>query len=198
MCSKGQLRKCMQELRTPVSVKIRIFPELERTLEYARTLERAGASLVAVHGRTREHKKSRTNLADWDVIRAVKQALSVPVLGNGNVRTLADVHAMIEATGVDGVMSAESLLDDPALFAPRRLQEQPYTHRQRMPLALEYLDMVEQYPVPMRMVRVRLALTMAFRSAVESPLIFDLLQAQGNCNSADPVGVPIDIQAQAS
>ena len=56
-------------LRVPVSVKIRIFPDLARTLAYARMLEAAGASLLAVHGRTREQKKTHMCLADWDAIR---------------------------------------------------------------------------------------------------------------------------------
>ena len=56
-------------LRVPVSVKIRIFPDLARTLAYARMLEAAGASLLAVHGRTREQKKAHMCLADWDAIR---------------------------------------------------------------------------------------------------------------------------------
>jgi len=56
-------------LRKPVSVKIRIFPELERTLAYARMLQAAGASLVAVHGRTRVQKDNSAHGADWDAIR---------------------------------------------------------------------------------------------------------------------------------
>jgi tRNA-dihydrouridine synthase 1 len=73
-------------------------------------LERAGASLIAVHGRTHAHKSSHFVRADWDVIRVVKASVSVPVLGNGNIRTLADVHDLIEYTGVDGVMSAKLLV----------------------------------------------------------------------------------------
>lgn len=76
--------------------------------------------LVAVHGRTRDQKDLSATRADWAQIRAVKQALRVPVLANGNIRHLGDVAACLEATGCDGVLSAEGLLADPALFAPRR------------------------------------------------------------------------------
>ncbi len=61
-------------LSVPVSVKIRIFPEVGRTLAYARMLEAAGASLVAVHGRTRDQKSAATIRADWDAIRVCVRA----------------------------------------------------------------------------------------------------------------------------
>jgi tRNA-dihydrouridine synthase len=56
-------------LRVPLTAKIRIFPELHRTLAYARMLERCGVQLLAVHGRTREQKDSRAHKADWDAIK---------------------------------------------------------------------------------------------------------------------------------
>ncbi len=59
--------------------------------------------------------------ADWNAIRAVKAALRVPVLANGNIRHMGDVTACMAYTGADGVLSAEGLLWDPALFAPRRV-----------------------------------------------------------------------------
>ena len=55
-------------------------------------------------------------------LQAVREAVSIPVLANGNIRNLQDVHDCIAYTGVEGVMSAESLLEDPALFWPQRLQ----------------------------------------------------------------------------
>lgn len=91
-------------------------------------------------------------LADWDAIRAVKQALSIPVLGNGNIRTLADAHQLMEYTGVDGVMSAEALLEDPALFSTRRLQ-QPFGYLDGCQLLLEYCDICDVYPQPWRMIK---------------------------------------------
>lgn len=145
----------LQTIKTPVSAKIRIFPDLNDTLRYARLLESAGASLVAVHGRTRDQKDAKAIRADWDAIRAVKAALSIPVLGNGDIRCLADARRLLQATGADGVMSASPLLDDPGLFWPPREGPSPHTDLARFDLALEYLDIAESHPVPMRMVRVR-------------------------------------------
>ena len=141
-------------LKVPVTVKIRRFPDVEKTVEYAARLERAGASLVAVHGRTREQKKTKGNFACWETIAAVKAALRVPVLANGNIKTIHDVEPLMVATGADGVMSAESLLVDPALFSERRLTpEGAYTTTDGPQLCLEYCDLVEKYPVPYRIIK---------------------------------------------
>lgn len=93
-------------------------------------------------------------LAEWDYIAAVKRALRIPVLGNGNIRTLADCEALMAATGVDGVMSAESLLVDPALFSPRRAAPGgAYGHLDGCHLLLEYCDLLDLHPAPWRMVK---------------------------------------------
>ena len=77
----------------------------------------------------------------------------MPVLANGNIQTLQDVHRCMEYTGADGVMSAESLLEDPALFSNRRLEPAADEHLEGCRLLLEYLELWEKYPCPTRMVR---------------------------------------------
>ncbi|CAI5986340.1 unnamed protein product [Closterium sp. NIES-65] len=111
-------------LPAPVSCKIRIFPDLARTIAYARMLEAAGCYLLAVHGRTREQKDGKKVRADWEMIRRVKESVSIPVIANGNIRDLADVVECLEATGCDGVLSAESLLENPALFGGEKLNKE--------------------------------------------------------------------------
>jgi tRNA-dihydrouridine synthase 1 len=144
----------LQRTSNHVSAKIRIFPELSRTLEYAKLIEAAGASLLAVHGRTREQKDAAAIRADWDAIKAVKNALSIPVLGNGDVQSRDDALRMMEYTGVDGVLSATPLLEDPGLFWEPRSSGEPYAPLKCFGMAQEYLKLCEQYPVPVRMVRV--------------------------------------------
>eukprot|EP01023_Acetabularia_acetabulum_P042703 TRINITY_DN4255_c0_g3_i4.p1 TRINITY_DN4255_c0_g3~~TRINITY_DN4255_c0_g3_i4.p1 ORF type:complete len:412 (+),score=61.35 TRINITY_DN4255_c0_g3_i4:86-1237(+) len=133
-----------QNLSIPVTAKIRIFPDVNRTIKYAKTLEAAGCSLLAVHGRFREQKSTKLVRADWDQIRAVKKALKIPVIANGNISNLGDCWKCLEYTGCDGVMSAEGLLSNPQLFDPNYLQPCSWDGARHL---LEYLQYNEKYPV---------------------------------------------------
>jgi hypothetical protein len=73
--------------------------------------------MLTVHGRTRANMKQSITEADWGVVRAIKQAVGIPVVANGSVACLADVDACLRATGCDGVMVSEALLEDPGLFS---------------------------------------------------------------------------------
>ena len=101
----------------PVTVKMRAGWDGDHitAVETAKACEAAGAALIAVHGRTREQMYI-PGTVDWSVIAAVKAAVSVPVLGNGDITTADEARAMMEATGCDGVMVGRGALGNPWLF----------------------------------------------------------------------------------
>jgi tRNA-dihydrouridine synthase 4 len=101
--------------RFPISIKIRIHAELERTLEFVRLAEEAGVAWITVHGRTR--KQRHADPVDYEAIRRIKAHACVPIFANGDVFTAADVERICALTAVDGVMSARGLLENPCLFA---------------------------------------------------------------------------------
>ena len=106
-----------QHLNVPVTCKIRLFPKLEDTIRLAKALESAGCYMLCVHGRTKEEKKQLTKETHFEEVRAVKRALRIPVITNGGVGSRADVLTSLRVTETHGVMSAESMLENPTLFA---------------------------------------------------------------------------------
>ena len=113
----GEIVETMvKRLEKPVTVKIRKgFNEaFINAVEIAKTAENAGAAAVAVHGRTREEYYS--GKADWDIIRQVKEAVKIPVIGSGDVFSAQDAKRMLEETGADAVMVARGARGNPWIF----------------------------------------------------------------------------------
>lgn len=103
-------------IKKPLTVKVRIGFENEPVdiVEIAKRVEDAGAAAIAVHGRTRQQYYSGT--ADWDTIRRVKEAVTIPVIGNGDVDSPEKAEALIKETGCDGVMIGRAVRGNPWLF----------------------------------------------------------------------------------
>jgi tRNA-dihydrouridine synthase 1 len=114
------INKLHLNLDVPVTAKMRVLETKEKTLEYAKMILSAGASILTVHGRQRDQKGHWTGLADWDIIRYLRDNLpkETVMFANGNILQYGDLQKCLDATGVDGIMSAEGNLYDPSIFAP--------------------------------------------------------------------------------
>ena len=115
--------KLTKALDIPVSAKIRLGWDNDNRnyMEVARALQDHGASLVAVHGRTK--CQAYSGRADWDAIAEIKQALSVPVVGNGDVCTVSDIESIKTHTGCDAVMIGRAVIGNPWILQRRDRQE---------------------------------------------------------------------------
>ncbi len=145
------LASVVDAVSIPVTVKIRKGWDdaSVNAVQIARLAEAAGVSAIAVHGRTREQFYS--GQADWNIIKDVKESVSLPVIGNGDIRSPLDAAQMIEKTGCDGVMIGRGAQGNPWLFrqvvhylATGELLASPGV-TERINMALRHLDMLVAY-----------------------------------------------------
>lgn len=154
------VKAVVESVKKPVTVKIRIGWDFEHIncVENAKAIERAGASAITVHGRTRS--QMYTGKADWSYIKAVKEAVSIPVVGNGDIVDISTAKEMLEYTGCDAIAIARGALGNPFLFRELyeyfengRIIEKPtnqeiydtikYQHKLLVELKDEHLAMLE-------------------------------------------------------
>jgi tRNA-dihydrouridine synthase B len=127
-------------LELPVTAKIRLGWDgnSRNYLDVAKALEDNGCRLIAVHARTRD--QAMGGEADWDAIGEIKRAVRIPVLGNGNVRTVADIGAMFDQTGCDGVMIGRGAIGHPWIFS--RIDKDQVPLEDRVEMARRHLRLM--------------------------------------------------------
>ena len=161
------VKKTSGAVSIPVFVKIRLLNTLEETIKLVSQLKEAGAALVAIHARYRASFErtgagARDGAAMLDQVKEIKKLFpDFPIISNGNIIDWGDCGKNLDFTGADGVMSAEGILNDPALFVEalaekgvedEELRELREVAADKVNLALEYLNLVKTHPATVRTV----------------------------------------------
>ena len=146
------VRAVVEAVKKPVTVKFRKGWNNSNivAVEAAKRFERAGAKAITIHGRTREEYYSGT--CDLDIIKEVKQAVSIPVIGNGDVKDIKSAQKMFEYTGVDGIMIGRASLGNPWIFKEiieglgngdgSLFQPKLPTNKERLQAILEHIELM--------------------------------------------------------
>ena len=127
----------------PVTVKIRKGWDANNVVavEAAKIIEKAGASAITIHGRTRAEFYS--GVADWDIIKQVKQSVNIPVIGNGDIKSKEDAKRIFEMTGVDGIMVGRAALGNPWIFSEiiRGEDSSNISNEEKLRIILKHIDL---------------------------------------------------------
>lgn len=146
----GQLIKKLNEsVSIPVTIKIRKGIDESHTtaIDIAKRAEESGAAALAIHGRTQ--KQGYAGQADWDIIKKVKQAVTIPVIGNGDVFTPEDFKKRLEESGVDYIMIARGAMGNPYIFKQISdyLTKGYFDEKNKIEQFFEYLTLAQKHTI---------------------------------------------------
>lgn len=141
------IRTLHDNLDVPVTAKIRVFPEREKTLRYAKMVLDAGAQFLTVHGRLRDQKGQKSGLADWDIIKFLRENLppNTVFFSNGNILYPEDISRGMDFISCDGIMSAEGNLYNPGIFNSTDGAEKEKAFPRVDLIARQYFEIVKKY-----------------------------------------------------
>ena len=146
LCSEI-ISACVKSSRVPVTVKIRAGWDKDsiNCVEIARIAEESGAAAISVHARTREQMYEP--YANWEYIKSVKDAVSIPVIGNGDIYSASDALRMLEETGCDSLMIGRGALGNPFIFDEIKCRTSgkiytPPTISEKIDVALEHIRLL--------------------------------------------------------
>ncbi len=132
--------------KVPVTAKIRKGWDKNNivAVEVAKILENAGISAITIHGRTREEYYS--GVADWEIIKKVKQSVNIPVIGNGDIKSKEDAEKMFKETGVDGIMIGRASIGNPWFFEEiinylSGKEQRKVTSEEKLKVILEHINL---------------------------------------------------------
>jgi nifR3 family TIM-barrel protein len=156
------VKAVVESVNTPVTVKIRSGWDKNHIndVEVAKIIEKAGAKAITVHGRTRADGYS--GHADWNIIKQVKEAVSIPVIGNGDVRSCYDAKRMLDETGCDAVMIGRGCLGNPWLikecvdYLEKGIEPKPVSNKEKIDMIKNHLErLLKTKPYKVAMLEIR-------------------------------------------
>ena len=178
--ARAIIEEVVKKSSVPVTVKFRKGWDQNNVVavEMAKICEEAGASAITIHGRTRSEFYS--GIADWDIIKKVKESVKIPVIGNGDVKSAEDVKRMFEETGVDGIMIGRGTLGNPWIF--KQIEDElngkefSISNQEKLKIILEHLNyMLEDKPERVAVVEMRKHISWYIKNSKDASKVRDYI-----------------------